>query len=163
MKKWIHIASSSNSQRKSTILYQEHSTVRTYKIIFTSCKDFHCSLPRSFHQLKQCSPWLTFKADLTPTTELSNNNNSYMTRPTFSESHIINLFNAISHYWNYVQCQHPTSQFFTGRMPFLPPNQQRQSTEGTHYWNYTMNNAQHTSWFHGHDVEYEMDCNTREW
>jgi len=28
-------------------------------------------------------------------------------------------------------CQHPTTQFFTGRMPFLPPNQQRQSTEGT--------------------------------
>ena len=28
------------------------------------------------------------------------------------------------------QCQHPTTQFFTGRMPFLPPNQQRQSTEG---------------------------------
>ena len=26
--------------------------------------------------------------------------------------------------------QHPTSQFFTGRMPFLPHNQQRQSTEG---------------------------------
>jgi len=26
--------------------------------------------------------------------------------------------------------QHPNSQFFTGRMPFLPPNQQRQSTEG---------------------------------
>jgi len=26
--------------------------------------------------------------------------------------------------------QHSTSQFFTGRMPFLPPNQQRQSTEG---------------------------------
>jgi len=24
--------------------------------------------------------------------------------------------------------QHPTTQFFTGRMPFLPPNQQRQST-----------------------------------
>jgi len=23
-----------------------------------------------------------------------------------------------------------TTQFFTGRMPFLPPNQQRQSTEG---------------------------------
>jgi len=23
-----------------------------------------------------------------------------------------------------------TPQFFTGRMPFLPPNQQRQSTEG---------------------------------
>ena len=27
--------------------------------------------------------------------------------------------------------QHPTTQFFTGQMPFLPPNQQRQSTEGT--------------------------------
>ena len=26
--------------------------------------------------------------------------------------------------------QHPTPQFFTGQMPFLPPNQQRQSTEG---------------------------------
>jgi len=25
--------------------------------------------------------------------------------------------------------QHPTTHFFTGRMPFLPPNQQRQSTE----------------------------------
>ena len=25
----------------------------------------------------------------------------------------------------------PTAQFFTGRMPFLPPNQQRQSIEGT--------------------------------
>jgi len=27
--------------------------------------------------------------------------------------------------------QKPTTHFFTGRMPFLPPNQQRQSTEGT--------------------------------
>jgi len=26
--------------------------------------------------------------------------------------------------------QHLTTQFFTGRMPFLSPNQQRQSTEG---------------------------------
>ena len=26
--------------------------------------------------------------------------------------------------------QHLTTQFFTGRMPFLPPNQQRQSTQG---------------------------------
>ena len=26
--------------------------------------------------------------------------------------------------------QHPTTLFFTGRMPFLPPNQQRQSIEG---------------------------------
>jgi len=30
-----------------------------------------------------------------------------------------------------ITCQYPTTQgFFTGRMPFLPPNQQRQSTEG---------------------------------
>jgi len=31
--------------------------------------------------------------------------------------------------------QHPITQhsFFTGRMPFLPPNQQRQSTEGIQY------------------------------
>jgi len=27
-------------------------------------------------------------------------------------------------------CQHPTIHVFTGRMPFLQPNQQRQSTEG---------------------------------
>jgi len=27
--------------------------------------------------------------------------------------------------------RHPTTQFFTGLMPFLPPNQQRQSTEGS--------------------------------
>jgi len=29
--------------------------------------------------------------------------------------------------------QHPTTLFFTGWMPFLPPNQQRQSTEGKSY------------------------------
>ena len=28
------------------------------------------------------------------------------------------------------QRQHLAAQIFTGRMPFLPPNQQRQSTEG---------------------------------
>ena len=34
----------------------------------------------------------------------------------------------------------PTTQYFTGRMPFLPPNQQRQSTEGTSYTQpYTQN------------------------
>jgi len=26
--------------------------------------------------------------------------------------------------------QHPTTLFFTGLMPFMPPNQQRQSTKG---------------------------------
>ena len=29
-----------------------------------------------------------------------------------------------------ILCQHATTQFFTGRMPFLPLNQQCQSTEG---------------------------------
>jgi len=31
--------------------------------------------------------------------------------------------------------QHLTTQFFTGRMPFLPPNQQHQSTEGNNFAN----------------------------
>jgi len=29
----------------------------------------------------------------------------------------------------------PPLSFFTGRMPFLPPNQQRQSTEGNQLYN----------------------------
>jgi len=33
-------------------------------------------------------------------------------------------------------CQHPTTQFFTGRMPFLPPNQQPQSTKGINSYLY---------------------------
>jgi len=31
--------------------------------------------------------------------------------------------------------QHPTTLFFTGRMPFLSPNQQHQSTEGNYMLN----------------------------
>jgi len=31
----------------------------------------------------------------------------------------------------------PPLKFFTGRMPFLPPNQQRQSTEGSGQWTFT--------------------------
>jgi len=31
------------------------------------------------------------------------------------------------------QCPPPPSQFFTSQMPFLPPNQQCQSTEGKYY------------------------------
>jgi len=31
---------------------------------------------------------------------------------------------------NHASTLYPTTQFFTGRMPFLPPNQQHQSTEG---------------------------------
>jgi len=34
----------------------------------------------------------------------------------------------------------PPLCFLTGRMPFLPPNQQRQSTEGTKYQNSTNKN-----------------------
>jgi len=40
-------------------------------------------------------------------------------------------------------CQHLTTQFFTGRMPFLPPNQQRQSTEGTEVY-LTTTTTQHS-------------------
>jgi len=32
--------------------------------------------------------------------------------------------------WQWQPQQHSTTLFFTGRMTFLPPNQQRQSTEG---------------------------------
>jgi len=31
-----------------------------------------------------------------------------------------------------ITTQHPTTQFFTGRMPFLPSNQQRRCTEGNY-------------------------------
>ena len=35
-------------------------------------------------------------------------------------------------------CQHPTTQFIIGRMPFLQPNQQRRSTEGRDFDIYTL-------------------------
>jgi len=45
--------------------------------------------------------------------------------------------------------QHPTTLvFFTGRMPFLLPNQQRQSTEGKNFNNhvqYKIQNAYHAT------------------
>jgi len=34
----------------------------------------------------------------------------------------------------YQQASTPPLKFFTDRMPFLPPNQQRQSTEGKPIW-----------------------------
>jgi len=43
--------------------------------------------------------------------------------------------------------QHPTTQFFTGRMPFLTPNQQRQSTEGScNCWNGKNNKLSTSFW-----------------
>jgi len=36
------------------------------------------------------------------------------------------------------QRQYPTAQFFTGQMPFLSPNQQRQSTEGMYIHTYKL-------------------------
>jgi len=39
--------------------------------------------------------------------------------------------------WQWHQLGHMqvcTTLFFTGRMPFLTPNQQHQSTEGNHNW-----------------------------
>jgi len=38
----------------------------------------------------------------------------------------------------------PTTQFFIGRMPFLPPNQQRQSTEGI---SVTLYNVKKIHWY----------------
>ena len=35
------------------------------------------------------------------------------------------------HQLGHIPYQHPTTQFFTGRMPLLPPNQQCHSTKGT--------------------------------
>jgi len=39
-------------------------------------------------------------------------------------------WNLLGHMQVCTSFQHPTTQFFTGRNPFLPPNQHRQSTEG---------------------------------
>jgi len=53
--------------------------------------------------------------------------------------------------------QHPTTQFFTGRMPFLPPNQQRQSTEGKYQFtkvlckNNVWNHTKLKQWKHPHN------------
>jgi len=38
--------------------------------------------------------------------------------------------NHLHHIPDTLPCQYPITQFFTGRMLFLTPNQQRQSTEG---------------------------------
>jgi len=38
-------------------------------------------------------------------------------------------------------CQHPTTQFFTGLISFLPPNQQRQSPEGNNKANNVSENV----------------------
>jgi len=42
--------------------------------------------------------------------------------------------------------QHPTTQFFTGLMSFLPPNQQRQSTEGNSHHPQRFVLGTHLSW-----------------
>ena len=44
----------------------------------------------------------------------------------------------------------PLLSFFTGRMPFLPPNQQRQSTEGTTNRNH---NTQCTQYYYHHTTD----------
>jgi len=51
--------------------------------------------------------------------------------------------------------QHPTTQFFTGRMPFLPPNQQRQSTEGKHPGKHTEADIHPASIYLHHSVDVE--------
>jgi len=61
--------------------------------------------------------------------------------------------------------QHPTTQFFRGQVPFLPPNQQRQSTDGTknqptnklkRYWakTYTVGHKKHATFIFSITVKY---------
>jgi len=51
--------------------------------------------------------------------------------------------------------------FFTGRMPFLSPNQQRQSTEGKTKHKNTLNTKKTTKWYnaqkHVQPTEYTLD------
>ena len=56
--------------------------------------------------------------------------------------------------------QHPTTQFFTGWMPFLTPNQQRQSTEGKYI--HTHNRKQ---LIHDYTVAYNyaQKCSQKFW
>jgi len=44
--------------------------------------------------------------------------------------------------------QHLTTQCFTGRMPFLPPNQQHQSTEGSSHLASASENRQRAHMYH---------------
>ena len=67
--------------------------------------------------------------------------------------------------------QHPTTQFFTGRMPFLPPNQQRQSIEGIGKPAATTCDIHSVNWrrrIYGHDttanlwVKHSIICGVKE-
>jgi len=42
--------------------------------------------------------------------------------------------------------QHPTTQFFTGLMPFLPPNQHHQNTEGKDLGRLKQKNENRLEW-----------------
>ena len=57
--------------------------------------------------------------------------------------------------------QHPTALFFTGRMPFLPPNQQCQSTEGKRCgsvnWQHISSSCCWCWWSSGFAGEWEAD------
>jgi len=60
--------------------------------------------------------------------------------------------------------QHPTAQFFTGRMPFLPPSQQHQSTEGTFStWDVVTTSPTHSSAFIGSVCRSKLYSRWRRW
>jgi len=52
----------------------------------------------------------------------------------------------------------PPLSFFTGRMPFLPPNQQRQSTEGTN-WNTRIKHHNETKRYFNVRSKADIDLN----
>ena len=58
--------------------------------------------------------------------------------------------------------QHPTTQFFTGRMPFMPPNQQRQSPDGKSQLLLSKGHSKHFSMLcagsKGHSKHFSMLC-----
>jgi len=46
---------------------------------------------------------------------------------------LLSFFHVLNHSTHTFNGQHPTTQFFTGRVACLPPDQQRQSTGGKHF------------------------------
>ena len=87
-------------------------------------------------QLRRC--WVTFNGPLPGTTQVSQYQKGKIN---------LDFTEARDSEWQWHQLGHmqvctslqtdnhastPPLSLFTGRMPFLPPNQQRQSTEGTH-------------------------------
>jgi len=80
-------------------------------------------------------PARTFNGPLSGITQVSryqksNTNLDLLKQETVSGSGIRWAIGKSAHRSRQITTPAPHHSFFTGRMPFLPPNQQRQSTEG---------------------------------